>query len=94
MATENKVGKPVLKRDGAKPAPKRGGRPKFSFAAAGRFFRDVISELKKVSWPSRKEFISYTVAVVVFVTVFGIVIFAMDYLIGGGVGQLLNTIGS
>lgn len=93
MATEHKVDKPVLKKDGAKPTHKK-SRKGPSFAAAGRFFRDVVSELKKVSWPSRKEFVSYTMAVVIFVAIAGIVIFAMDSIIGTGVTRLLNMIGS
>jgi preprotein translocase subunit SecE len=30
----------------------------------GQFFRDVVKELKRVSWPSRKELTRYTVVVV------------------------------
>lgn len=94
MATESKTGKPVLKKDAAKPVQKKKGKgAKASFAAVGRFFRDVVSELKKVTWPTRKEFVSYGIAVVVFVTVFSIVILAMDYTIGNGVSQLLGAIG-
>lgn len=39
----------------------------------GQFLRDVVKELKRVSWPSRKELIRYTgvvVATVVFMAVF------------------------
>jgi preprotein translocase subunit SecE len=38
-----------------------------------KFFRDVGREMRKVSWPKRKELTSYTITVlttVVFVTVF------------------------
>lgn len=42
-----------------------------------KFFRDVGREMRKVSWPKRKELTSYTITVlttVVFVTVFFAVI--------------------
>ncbi|QOY37514.1 preprotein translocase subunit SecE [Anaerobacillus isosaccharinicus] len=39
----------------------------------GQFFRDVVKELKRVSWPTRKELTRYTgvvVATVIFIAVF------------------------
>ncbi len=39
----------------------------------GQFFRDVVKELKRVSWPTRKELTRYTgvvVAVVIFMAIF------------------------
>ena len=81
MAAENKPGKPVLKKDnGKRVAQKKKSKVDFkkAFLNIGRFFREVISELKKVSWASRKEFLSYSTAVIVFVVVFGTIIFVMD----------------
>jgi preprotein translocase subunit SecE len=105
MATEKKEVKPVLKKDAlvkgvvkkdkVKPAPNKKARKfdlKKSVAAIGHFFRDVVSELKKVSWAGRKEFISYSVAVLVFVAVFGLIIFAMDTALGGGISKLVALI--
>ena len=43
------------------------------FKRTGQFFRDVVKELKRVSWPTRKELVRYTgvvVAVVIFIAVF------------------------
>lgn len=40
---------------------------------SGQFLRDVVKELKRVSWPTRKELIRYTgvvVATVIFIAVF------------------------
>ncbi|MBC8530033.1 preprotein translocase subunit SecE [Christensenellaceae bacterium NSJ-44] len=53
-----------------------------------RFVRESLVELKKVNWPSRKELISYTVAVVVFVILFMIVIGAVDL----GLSQLYKLV--
>jgi preprotein translocase subunit SecE len=78
MAAENK---PALKKDKSKPVTqKKKGKVNFKKALLGivHFFREVVSELKKVSWPTRKEFLSYSAAVIVFVVLFGLIIFVMD----------------
>lgn len=39
----------------------------------GQFLRDVVKELKRVSWPTRKELVRYSlvvVATVIFMSVF------------------------
>ena len=33
-----------------------------------RFLREVVAELRKVIWPNRKQMITYTIVVIVFVT--------------------------
>ena len=38
------------------------------FARAGLFYRQIVSELRKVVWPSRKQLTTYTAVVLVFVT--------------------------
>lgn len=103
MATDKKEVRPVPKKDTdkkekAKPAQNKKPRKfnlKKTAVSIGHFFRDVVSELKKVSWASRKEFISYSVAVVVFVTIFGAIIFVMDTILGQGViSSIISLIGS
>ncbi len=42
------------------------------------FLRQVKNEMKKVTWPSRDELMSYTVVVVVAVVALGIFIGAVD----------------
>ena len=37
------------------------------FARVGLFYRQVLSELKKVVWPTRKQLSTYTAVVLVFV---------------------------
>jgi len=34
-----------------------------------RFYREVVAELRKVIWPTRKELVTYTTVVVVFVSI-------------------------
>lgn len=60
------------------------------FGKIARFFREVVSELKKVSWPSRKELTSYTIAVVIFVLIFGVITFLMDTGLSAAVNLLLK----
>ena len=41
--------------------------------------KDMVHELKKVTWPSRQELKNYSIGVFVFVIVMGIVTGVMDY---------------
>lgn len=49
-------------------------------SAAGfqRFFRNVTAELKKVSWPNRKELTTYTAVVILTVVVVAFIIWVWD----------------
>ena len=38
------------------------------FERAARFYRQVVAELRKVVWPSRKQLTTYTAVVLVFVS--------------------------
>ncbi len=52
------------------------------------FFRDVAREMKKVSWPKRKELTRYTITVVttvLFVTVF-------FWIVDMGISELLRNV--
>ena len=53
-----------------------------------RFFRDVYSELKKVTWPSRKMVVTYTIAVLVMSIVMAIILGAWEI----GLTQLMNLV--
>lgn len=47
-----------------------------------KYFKDVWAELKRVTWPTRKELTSYSVAVVVFIVVMACLLFVMDSAFG------------
>jgi preprotein translocase subunit SecE len=49
------------------------------FARIARFFREIVAELRKVIWPTRKELLTYTAVVVVFVAVVLTVVGLLDY---------------
>ncbi len=51
----------------------------------GRFLREVIAELGKVIWPGRKELITYTSVVLVFVTFMVALVAGLDILFAKGV---------
>ena len=54
------------------------------------FFRGVWSELKKVHWPDRKQLITYTGVVVVFVLIVSLAISALDWLFSSLVRLVLG----
>ena len=55
-----------------------------------RFYLDVISEMKKVSWPGRQEVMSTTIVVVVAVFFFGLYLGLVDYVLGAGLGKVIT----
>ncbi|WP_018347747.1 preprotein translocase subunit SecE [Longispora albida] len=48
------------------------------FSRLGRFIREVVAELRKVIWPTRKELLTYTSVVVVFVAVMLTIVALLD----------------
>ena len=43
------------------------------------FVREVVAELRKVIWPTRKELLTYTAVVIVFVTIMFTIVAGLDY---------------
>ncbi|MCI1859256.1 MAG: preprotein translocase subunit SecE [Sporolactobacillus sp.] len=56
--------------------------------ATGKFFRDVITETKKITWPTRRELIKYTITVICTVVFLAIFFVLVDL----GISQLLHVI--
>jgi len=85
------------RRSAATPAPtgaprrgtavRDGGRPgRVSLPSRFvRFLREVVAELRKVIWPTRKEMITYTVVVIVFVVFMVALVAGLDVLFAKGV---------
>jgi len=48
------------------------------FKKTGKFLREVRAELKKVTWPTRRELTIYTIVVVISVALVGAVIWIAD----------------
>lgn len=51
------------------------------FARVGLFYRQIVSELSKVVWPTRKQLTTYTAVVMVFVTFIIAVVSLFDLVI-------------
>ena len=58
------------------------------FKGIGRSFKNMFHELKKVSWPTKKDMINYSVVVFVFMIVMGVIIGLFDL----GAGALIKLI--
>ncbi|MFC0190586.1 preprotein translocase subunit SecE [Fictibacillus aquaticus] len=54
----------------------------------GKFFSDVSKEMKKVTWPKRKEIVKYTTVVISTVVVMAVFFWAVDL----GISQLVELI--
>ena len=90
------------KDTGAKPAARgeHKGRPTPSrdrkdsrpgmFARMFRFLREVVAELRKVIWPTRKQMITYTAVVLVFVAFMVALIAVLDLGLARGVSALFG----
>ncbi len=72
MATQTRD-KRTVKR--AKPGgPERGG-----WISPSLFLRQVVAELRKVIWPTRRELRGYTIVALVFVLVMVAIVTTLDY---------------
>ncbi len=69
---ESKVGKVLTKRRTATPS----------------YFKDSVSEIKLVEWPSRRQALSLSMAVIVFSVVIAIFVKLLDY----GLGKLFKEV--
>jgi preprotein translocase subunit SecE len=63
------VSEPTTADGGGSSTPKRraGQQQKGVFARLALFLRQVVAELRKVIWPTRRELLTYTWVVLVFV---------------------------
>lgn len=50
------------------------------------FLKNVVREMRKVTWPNRKELVNYTITVVVTVLFFAAFFFVVDL----GISSILN----
>jgi preprotein translocase subunit SecE len=55
-----------------------------------RFLREVANELRRVSWPTRREVITYSVVVIITVGVLGALVYGLDVLFSRIVVELLE----
>lgn len=70
------AGEVAHQRGGGAAVRRSGG----GFGRIGRFIREVVAELRKVIWPTRKELITYAVVVIVFISILMAIIAGYDLL--------------
>ena len=64
------------------------------FGRIALFIRQVIGELRKVVTPTRKELVSYTAVVLVFVIIMMALVYGLDMLFALAVNFVFGTAGS
>lgn len=74
------------------PTPKRDKKPKKAsvFARLIRFIREVWAELRKVIWPNRKQMVTYTAVVLVFVVFMVALVSVLDLAFKWGIGKIFG----
>ena len=58
------------------------------------FFTEVRNEMRRVTWPSRKEVYATTVVVIITSAFFGIYLFSLDMLLNAAVNWIFKTFGA
>jgi preprotein translocase SecE subunit len=70
--------------------------PENRFVATARgvpgFYRAVMIEMKKVTWPEFVDVRRATVAIIIFVMLLGLAIFIMDYVLQQLLGRLIPSL--
>jgi preprotein translocase subunit SecE len=82
---ERETDKPARGERGTAPPPERKPR-----TGPRQFLREVRVELRKVAWPSRKEVASYSLVVLVAVSVIMMYIFLLDLVFGQAVFRIFE----
>lgn len=79
--------KPQRKADAkaakAKAKDKKNAKPGF-FGRIKQYFGAVKSEMRRVTWPSKKDLVNYSVVVIASLVAVGIVIALLDVVVGEG----------
>lgn len=60
------------------------------FGRIARFIREVVAEMRKVNWPSRKELLTYTSVVIVFVVIMMSIVGGLDFGFAWMVGHVFG----
>ena len=75
-----------------KKSNKSGKKPGF-FARVKAYFAAVRTELRRVVWPSKKDLVNYSVAVIATLLIVGVLIAGLDTIIGEGLVLLAGLRG-
>ena len=58
------------------------------------FWHEVVSEMKRVTWPSRKEVYATTIVVILTSVFFGLYLFGVDLLLNAAVQKIFQRFGA
>ena len=89
--TSKKADKADASKKASQKADKKKSKKKNPFKSAGKFFKGVNSERKKVVWPKAKETIKNSVIVLVVVIILGVAIYAVDSVLSLGLRELKSA---
>jgi preprotein translocase subunit SecE len=78
--------------DGTGEAPRSG--PLGWWPRASEFFTEVRNEMKRVTWPTRREVYATTVVVILTSVFFGLYLFGVDLMFSAGVQWVLRRFGA
>lgn len=70
-------------KEKAKAKKKKDEKPGF-FGRIRNYFRAVRTEMRRVTWPRKKELVNYSLVVIASLVVVGVVIAVLDFVIGEG----------
>lgn len=70
-------------KEKAKAKKKKDEKPGF-FGRIRNYFRAVRTEMRRVTWQSKKELVNYSLVVIASLVVVGVVIAVLDFVIGEG----------
>ena len=79
---QESVSSPKAQNKAKTPAKKTEKKPN----RIARWFKDLRGELKKVTWPTKKDMINYSIVVLVFIVIMGVIIGVIDL----GAGKLVD----
>ena len=80
--TTARPGGPARTGAPSRPVQRPGANRAVSPVGVQEFFRSLVAEMRRVTWPSRQEWISATILTIGLVTVIGLYTFAVDELFG------------
>jgi preprotein translocase subunit SecE len=86
--TDTEPAKDAPSSKSGKSTKRRWGNP---FARLGRFTREVAAELRKVIYPTRNELITYTLVVIVFVSIMVAIVGGLDFGFTKGILYVFGT---
>lgn len=75
-------------------ASKKSKQPDKKKGGPLRYLREMRSELKKVSWPTKKQTLNNTGIVIVVVLVVGVFVWIFDGIAGSLIGALIKLFGA